>query len=114
MVRLLVIACILFAFAAAPVSAAPRLDILGSSDAKLYKQILKSRIAVISKPDADKGERLIAVSNEKKLSVNELRTVLKAKGHTNLWVPREVLFVKEIPKLGTGKINHRELQKHLE
>ena len=75
---------------------------------------IRCQIAVISKPDADKGERLIAVSNEKKLSVNELRTVLKAKGHTNLWVPREVLFVKEIPKLGTGKINHRELQKHLE
>lgn len=41
MVRLLVIACILFAFSAAPVSAAPRLDILGSSDAKLYKQIFE-------------------------------------------------------------------------
>lgn len=74
---------------------------------------IRCQIAVISKPDVDKGERLIAVSNEKKLTVNELRKVMIAKGHTNLWVPREVLFVEEIPKLGTGKINHRELQKHL-
>ena len=75
---------------------------------------LRHQIAVISKPDADKGERLIAVSNDDRLTVNELREVLKAQGHTNLWVPREVLFVREIPKLGTGKINHRELQKKLE
>lgn len=41
MVRLFVIACVLLAFAAGPVSAAPRLDILGANDAKLYNQIFK-------------------------------------------------------------------------
>lgn len=74
---------------------------------------LRHQIAVIAKADADRGEKLIAVSNDEKLTVQEMREVLKAKGHTNLWVPREVLFVREIPKLGTGKINHRELQKLL-
>ncbi len=74
---------------------------------------IRCQVAVIAKPDADKGERLIAVSNEQKLTVQEMREVLKAKGHSNLWVPREVLFVREIPKLGTGKINHRELQKQM-
>jgi acyl-[acyl-carrier-protein]-phospholipid O-acyltransferase/long-chain-fatty-acid--[acyl-carrier-protein] ligase len=29
---------------------------------------------------------------------------------SNLSVPREVKVVKEIPKLGTGKVNHRELE----
>jgi acyl-coenzyme A synthetase/AMP-(fatty) acid ligase len=28
-------------------------------------------------------------------------------------VPREVKFIHEIPKLGTGKTNHRELEKIL-
>jgi acyl-[acyl-carrier-protein]-phospholipid O-acyltransferase/long-chain-fatty-acid--[acyl-carrier-protein] ligase len=32
---------------------------------------------------------------------------------TNLCVPREIKTVREIPKLGTGKINHRELAKML-
>jgi len=27
-----------------------------------------------------------------------------------LSTPREIKVVKEIPKLGTGKVNHRELQ----
>jgi acyl-[acyl-carrier-protein]-phospholipid O-acyltransferase / long-chain-fatty-acid--[acyl-carrier-protein] ligase len=70
---------------------------------------LRCQIAVIAVPDADKGERLIAISNEPKLSLEEIRTAIKAKGLTNLCVPREVKSVREIPKLGTGKVNHREL-----
>jgi acyl-[acyl-carrier-protein]-phospholipid O-acyltransferase/long-chain-fatty-acid--[acyl-carrier-protein] ligase len=31
----------------------------------------------------------------------------------NIAAPREVKFIHEIPKLGTGKTNHRELEKLL-
>lgn len=72
---------------------------------------LRCQVAVVSQPDADKGEKLIAVSNEPKLSMEEIRAAIKAKGLTNLCVPREIKVVREIPKLGTGKTNHRELQK---
>ena len=41
----------------------------------------------------------------------EIRAVLRAKGLPNICAPREVKFIREIPKLGTGKVNHRELQK---
>jgi acyl-[acyl-carrier-protein]-phospholipid O-acyltransferase/long-chain-fatty-acid--[acyl-carrier-protein] ligase len=75
---------------------------------------LRCQIAVIARPDADKGERLIAVSNESKLTLEEIRGVLRAKGFSNLCVPRDIRAVREIPKLGTGKINHRELEKRLD
>lgn len=75
---------------------------------------LRCQIAVVSRPDEDKGERLIAVSNEPKLSLEEVRSVLRAKGFSNLCVPRDLRVVREIPKLGTGKINHRELEKRLQ
>lgn len=65
--------------------------------------------AVIAVPDEDKGEKLIAVSNEPKLTVELVRAAIRAKGLSNLCAPREVRAVKEIPKLGTGKVNHREL-----
>jgi acyl-[acyl-carrier-protein]-phospholipid O-acyltransferase/long-chain-fatty-acid--[acyl-carrier-protein] ligase len=39
--------------------------------------------------------------------------VLRAKGFPNICVPRDVKFLREIPKLGTGKVNHRELEKLL-
>jgi acyl-[acyl-carrier-protein]-phospholipid O-acyltransferase/long-chain-fatty-acid--[acyl-carrier-protein] ligase len=46
--------------------------------------------------------------------LEEIRAAIKGKGMTNLCVPREIVAVKEIPKLGTGKVNHRELQKVVE
>ncbi len=65
--------------------------------------------AVVAVPCDDKGERLIAIGNEPRLTLDHLRAAIKAKGLTNLCVPKEIKFVKEIPKLGTGKVNHREL-----
>ncbi|MGV3755144.1 MAG: AMP-binding protein [Verrucomicrobiota bacterium] len=72
---------------------------------------LRCQIAVVAVPDEEKGEKLIAISNEPKLTLDDLRKVIKEKGLSNLNVPREVKAVREIPKLGTGKVNHRELQK---
>ncbi len=74
----------------------------------------RCQVAVIARPDADKGESLVAITNEPKLGLNEIRAAIKAAGLTNLCVPREVKSVREIPKLGTGKINHRELVKMIE
>jgi acyl-[acyl-carrier-protein]-phospholipid O-acyltransferase/long-chain-fatty-acid--[acyl-carrier-protein] ligase len=71
---------------------------------------LHCQIAVITRPEENKGEMLIAVTNEPKLTLDEIRNAIKAKGLTNLSTPREIKVVKEIPKLGTGKVNHRELQ----
>lgn len=69
----------------------------------------RCEVAIITRPDADKGEVLIAVTNASGLRPEELREAIRAKGLPNLCVPREVRFLKEIPKLGTGKVNHREL-----
>jgi len=75
---------------------------------------LRCEVAVITRPDENKGEALIAVTNEPKLTLEEIRAAIKAKGLTNLSTPREIKAVKEIPKLGTGKVNHRALQTLLE
>ena len=71
---------------------------------------LRCQIAILTRPEENKGEALIAVTNEPKLTLDEIRDTIKAKGLTNLSVPREVKVVKEIPKLGTGKVNYQELQ----
>ncbi len=75
---------------------------------------LRCQVAVVTKPDEGKGEMLIAVTNEPKLQLDEIRNAIKAKGLSNLSVPREIKAVREIPKLGTGKVNHRELAKIIE
>ena len=71
---------------------------------------LRCQVAVLSQPDEGKGEALVAVTNEPRLRLEELRLAIKAKGLSNLCVPREVIIVREIPKLGTGKIHHRALE----
>ena len=75
---------------------------------------LRCQVAIITRPDEGKGEALIAVTNEPKLTLDEIRDAIKAKGLTNLSTPREIKAVKEIPKLGTGKVNYRELQALME
>lgn len=70
---------------------------------------LRCQVAIVSRPDLDKGEILVAVSNEPKLGLDEIRTVLRARGLPNLCAPRELKVMHDIPKLGTGKVNHREL-----
>jgi len=70
-------------------------------------------VAVIARPDEDKGEKLIAVTNESRLALADIRAAIKAKGLSNLCAPREVVVVTSIPKLGTGKTNHRELERML-
>ena len=72
---------------------------------------LRFQIAVLARPDADRGEALMAVGNEQKLQLEEVRAAIKAKGLSNLYVPREIRYMRDIPKLGTGKVDHRELQK---
>ena len=75
---------------------------------------MRCQTAVIAQPDEDKGEKLIAVSNESRLTLDEVRVAIRAKGLPTLCAPREVKFVREIPKLGTGKVNHRELTKMIQ
>ena len=74
---------------------------------------LRTEVAVLAQPDPQKGEQLIAVANQPSLSLAEIREVIKTAGHSNLSFPRQLKIVREIPKLGTGKIDHRTLQKSL-
>jgi acyl-[acyl-carrier-protein]-phospholipid O-acyltransferase/long-chain-fatty-acid--[acyl-carrier-protein] ligase len=75
---------------------------------------LRFAVAVIARPDEAKGERLLAVTNEPRLAMDQVREAIRARGLNNLAVPREIKVIRELPKLGTGKINHRELQTMIE
>ncbi|MGH7971666.1 MAG: AMP-binding protein, partial [Limisphaerales bacterium] len=68
-------------------------------------------LAVISKPDEAKGEKLIVVSNEPKLTIEAVRHALHERGFGNLAIPRELRVLRDIPRLGTGKVNVRELER---
>ena len=74
---------------------------------------LRCAVAIVARPDEDKGERLLAATNEPRLTLEAIRAVLREKGLPNLAMPRELRVVSQIPKLGTGKTDHRALEKLL-
>ena len=74
---------------------------------------LKFVAAVIAKPDEARGEKLVAATNEPRLTLEEVRNAVRARGLSNLAIPREIRVISDLPRLGTGKVNHRELERIL-
>ena len=67
-----------------------------------WEQAEGPTVFVTSVPDAVKGEALVLLTT-RDVSVEELRSRLTAAGVPNLWVPRIIRRVEQIPMLGTGK-----------
>ncbi len=66
-------------------------------------------IAVATRPDAVRGEVLVAVTDDSRERLDRLNAGLRSRGFTSLSLPRTLLYVREMPLLGAGKINYRAL-----
>ncbi|MBR1648299.1 MAG: acyl-[Alphaproteobacteria bacterium] len=65
---------------------------------------------VLSAEDDKKGERLVLVSNTDEITPSLLRQSLKDKGLSELWIPKEVKFIKNLPLTGSGKLDYVALK----
>jgi acyl-[acyl-carrier-protein]-phospholipid O-acyltransferase/long-chain-fatty-acid--[acyl-carrier-protein] ligase len=72
---------------------------------------MRFAVALVARPDETRGEKLIAVTNEPRLTLEEMREAVQGRGLSNLSVPREIKVLHDLPRLSTGKIDHRELEK---
>lgn len=66
--------------------------------------------ATSSSPDINKGERIILFTLDETLTKEKLRAVIAEKNQSNLMMPAEVRLVKEIPLLGSGKVDYQKLK----
>ena len=66
------------------------------------------KCAVVGVEDTNKGERLILFVTEL-VDFERLRKNLLSKGISNLWIPREIKVIEEIPSLASGKLNLAKL-----
>lgn len=66
-------------------------------------------LAVAARPDEAKGEALVLIAAID-LELSDLREKLTAKGFANLWIPKEIRRVDEVPTLATGKLDLRGIQ----
>ena len=72
-----------------------------------------SQHAVISIPDAHKGERLVLVTDRTSAKSEDLFGQARKRGVPEFMVPRTVIVMDHIPKLGTGKIDYATLSETL-
>lgn len=68
------------------------------------------RHAIISKSDEKRGEQLIAYTQKQDADLKVLQQALKDKGFSELWIPKVLRIVEEIPLGGTGKTDYIKLK----
>jgi acyl-[acyl-carrier-protein]-phospholipid O-acyltransferase/long-chain-fatty-acid--[acyl-carrier-protein] ligase len=62
--------------------------------------------AVVAVNDARKGEQLVLLTTRKDLTRQALATAAREAGLPEIFVPRTISIVREIPVLGTGKTDY--------
>jgi acyl-[acyl-carrier-protein]-phospholipid O-acyltransferase/long-chain-fatty-acid--[acyl-carrier-protein] ligase len=62
-------------------------------------------LVVIGVADASKGEQLVLLTTSEELTAERVREKLTSAGLPNLWVPKLVVRVGQIPVLGSGKLD---------
>ena len=80
-------------------------------ETKLQKQFPEAQHAVVAVPDAKKGEQLVLFTTDETIDAKRVGDALKAEGATSLMVPRNIILVKELPVLGSGKTDYMTLNK---
>ncbi len=68
----------------------------------------KAQHAVISLPDAKKGEQIILITTQKDATLHELNRV--SKGVTAIALPKKILVIEKIPVMATGKTDYVTLE----
>lgn len=73
---------------------------------KLYPDCAHATIAVA---DERKGENIILCSEYENLSREDLLKLAQDNGLPEISLPKKIIYIQEIPRLGSGKINYPEL-----
>jgi acyl-[acyl-carrier-protein]-phospholipid O-acyltransferase/long-chain-fatty-acid--[acyl-carrier-protein] ligase len=80
-------------------------------EAKLAKALPETQHAVVAVPDARKGEQLVMFTTDETLDARKAADLLKASDTPALMVPRNVIVLKELPLLGSGKTDYQTLNR---
>ncbi len=66
--------------------------------------------AVVAIPDDKKGEQLILIIEKEDITTSQIAAFFASQGISSLWVPKKILSVKQVPLLGSGKIDYVKIK----
>ncbi len=69
--------------------------------------------AAIAATDDKKGEHIVLCSECTDLTRDAMLTAAREKGVPDIALPKHIVHIPEIPRLGTGKIDYQELAKRI-
>ena len=84
---------------------------LDGIETALQRQWPQSRFATAGVGDAKRGEQIAAITDNPKITREEIITAFQRAGLPPLWIPRYVIIVDEIPQLPAGKTDYPAVQK---
>jgi len=85
-------------------------DALREEFSKLSEEL---ELAVGSISSEDRGESIIVATNDKRVQEANLAPIIQRSGLSNLCIPRVVVILEALPRLGSGKIDYMGLNKLL-
>ncbi len=80
----------------------------------ISRKWIKGQHAIVAIPDLKRGEQLILVTDIKDLTREMISSLAKEIGVSELFVPRKVINVRNVPTLATGKVDYMSVQKIVE
>lgn len=66
--------------------------------------------AIVAVPDEKKGEQLILVTENKEAQRQAITEYVRKQGQSELGLPKTIIYVDQVPVLGTGKIDYAATQ----
>jgi len=81
---------------------------------EIYRLWPENQHAVLSQPDARKGEQIILLTNQPNATLGQLVEAFKLRGIAEISLPRKIFFIEELPVLGSGKIDFITAKKVME
>ncbi len=70
---------------------------------------LGADVAAVCVPHPTKGEQIIVVSTSKQIDLGVVAPFVQHQGFSELYIPKAILYQKEIPLLGSGKRDYQRL-----
>ena len=68
---------------------------------------------VVTVPHDRKGEELVFITSHQGVNLPEVREFMRSCGVSELWIPKQIKYMKNPPKLGTGKFDYQAASKLL-